>query len=144
LVLAAPALAQLKSGAGQPLTEAEAKAALLGIDMQGYSPTYRMAWRECIEPDGETLYETPAGVVKGRLVISPRGEACFSYEDSGYAAVSCFTTYRTGDVLRFEGFGKDAKLSHTGDVWTLKYTGGAETFKLVGVTELAAGDTQFV
>jgi hypothetical protein len=104
LVLAAPALAQLKSGAGRPLNEAEAKAALLGIDMQGYSPTYRMAWRECIEPDGETLYETPAGVVKGRLVISPRGEACFSYEDSGYAAVSCFTTYRTGDVLRFEGF----------------------------------------
>ncbi|KJB91929.1 hypothetical protein N826_25770 [Skermanella aerolata KACC 11604] len=33
---------------------------------------------------------------------------------------------------------------HTGDVWTLKHAGGTETFKLVGVTELAAGDTQFV
>jgi Ca2+-binding RTX toxin-like protein len=51
---------------------------------------------------------------------------------------------KAGDVLRFEGFGKDAKLSHTGDVWTLKHAGGAETFRLVGVTELAAGDTQFV
>lgn len=51
---------------------------------------------------------------------------------------------KAGDVLRFEGFGSNAKLSHAGDVWTLKYAGGAETFKLVGVTELAAGDTQFV
>lgn len=104
LAVAAPALAQLKTGSGAPLNEKEATAALMGIDMQGYSPTYRMSWRECIQPNGETLYETPAGVVKGKLVISPRGEACFSYEDSGYAAVSCFTTYRSGDVLRFEGF----------------------------------------
>lgn len=104
VTLCAPALAQLKPGSGAPLDEKQATAALMGIDMQGYSPTYRMSWRECIEPDGETLYETPAGVVKGRLVISPRGEACFSYEDSGYAAVSCFATYRSGDGLRFEGF----------------------------------------
>lgn len=47
-------------------------------------------------------------------------------------------------MLRFEGFSKDAKLSHTGDVWTLRYTGGTETFKLIGVTELASDDTQFV
>src|SRR5690606_24055642 len=104
LAVADPALAQLKTGSGAPLNEKEATAALMGIDMQGYSPTYRMSWRECIQPNGETLYETPAGVVKGKLVISPRAEACFSYEDSGYAAVSCFTTYRSGDVLRFEGF----------------------------------------
>ena len=103
-LLPAPALAQLKPGSGAPLDEKQATAALMGIDMQGYSPTYRMSWRECIEPDGETLYETPAGVVKGQLVISPLGEACFSYEDSGYAAVSCFAAYRSGDGLRFEGF----------------------------------------
>jgi hypothetical protein len=104
-VLAAPALAQLKQGAGKPLDEAEASEALLGIDMQGYSPTERFSWRECIQPNGETLYETPAGVVKGKLLISPRGEACFSYEDSDYAAVSCFATFRNGETLRFEGFG---------------------------------------
>ncbi len=104
LAVAAPAVAQLKPGTGKPLNEAEAAAALFGIDMQGYSPTFRMAWRECIEPDGDTLYEVPGQVVKGKLVISPQGEACFSYEDSGYAAVSCFATYQAGDGLRFEGF----------------------------------------
>ncbi len=105
LVLVAPALAQLKSGSGAPLTEKEATAAVMGIDMEGYSPTERMSWRECIEPDGETLYETPDRVLKGRLAISPEGEACFSYDDSDYAAVWCFAVYRSGDGLRFEGAG---------------------------------------
>src|SRR6185295_11182277 len=67
LVLASPALAQLKQGYGKPLNEAETKAALLGIDMRGYSPTYGFSWRECIQPNGETLYETPDAVLKGRL-----------------------------------------------------------------------------
>lgn len=103
-LLASPALAQLKGGGtGKTLNEAEAKAALLGIDMQGFSPTYRMQWRECIQPNGETLYETPAGVMKGRLIISPSGEACFSYEDDGYASISCFVTYQKGATLHFEG-----------------------------------------
>jgi hypothetical protein len=103
ILLASPALAQLKRGSGAPLNESETKAALLGIDMQGYSPTFNMEWRECIQPDGETLYETPDGVLKGRLLITPSGEACFSYEDNDYATISCFATYRAGKGLRFEG-----------------------------------------
>lgn len=104
LVLASPALAQLKQGYGKPLNEAETKAALLGIDMKGYSPTGRFAWRECIQPNGETLYETPAGVMKGRLEVTPTGQACFSYEDDNYSTVGCFVTYKTTDSgLRFEG-----------------------------------------
>ena len=103
--LAAPAFAQLKQGFGKPLTEKETEAAILGIDMQGFSPSERFSWRECIQPNGETLYETPAGVIKGKVLVSPLGEACFSYEDSDYAAVSCFATFKTGDGLRFEGAG---------------------------------------
>ena len=105
LALAAPAFAQLKQGFGKPLTEKETEAAILGIDMQGFSPSERFSWRECIQPNGETLYETPAGVLKGKVLVSPEGEACFSYEDSDYAAVNCFTTFKSGDGLRFEGAG---------------------------------------
>jgi hypothetical protein len=45
--------------------------------------------------------------------------------------------------LRFEGFGKGATLTHEGDIWTVHYADGAETFKLVGVNELASGDAVF-
>jgi hypothetical protein len=101
--LAAPVGAQAIKGAGVPLKEAEAKKALLGIDMQGFSPTYQMAWRECIQPNGETLYETPDEVLKGKLSITPKGEACFAYEDTDYSTVACFRMFRSGKVLRFEG-----------------------------------------
>lgn len=103
LVLAMPAFAQLKQGFGKPLTEKETEAAILGIDMQGFSPSGRFSWRECIQPNGETLYETPAGVIKGKVLVSPEGEACFSYEDSDYAAVHCFAAFKAADGLRFEG-----------------------------------------
>ena len=103
VLLAAPAGAQLAKGAGQRLKEGELKKALLGIDMQGYSPSEQMSWRECIQPDGETLYEIPDRVLKGRLDITPDGLACFSYSDDGYSTAGCFWTYRQGkDGLRFE------------------------------------------
>jgi hypothetical protein len=102
LAIAMPAAAQLAKAGGAALKVHEVKAALFGIDMQGYSPTSRMEWRECIQPDGETLYETPAGVMKGRLLVSPAGEACFSYEDDDYSTVACFRTYRNANGLRFE------------------------------------------
>ena len=105
LVLAAPAVAQLKQGFGKPLTEKETEAAILGIDMQGFSPSERFSWRECIQPNGQTLYETPEGVRKGKVLVSPQGEACFSYEDTDYAAVDCFATFKAGEGLRFEGAG---------------------------------------
>lgn len=106
LAFALPAAAQLKKGAGVPLKEAEAKTALFGIEMQGYSPTLGISWKECIQPNGETLYTTPDGVRNGKLLVSPRGEACFSYDDDDYASISCFITTRNGaDGLRFEGFG---------------------------------------
>jgi hypothetical protein len=101
-LLASPASAQLLPGFGKQLTETEAKEALLGIDMRGHSPTLGFSWRECIQPNGETLYETPHEVLRGRLLIAPGGEACFSYEDDGYQDLACFTAHRTGNGLRFQ------------------------------------------
>jgi Ca2+-binding RTX toxin-like protein len=49
-----------------------------------------------------------------------------------------------GDVLRFEGFGAGATLDHTGDDWTVSYTGGTETFEITGVMALIASDYLFV
>ena len=103
ILLAAPAGAQLAKGAGQRLKDpGEVKKALLGVDLHGFSPTSNMSWRECIQPDGETLYETPTEVVKGRVFINPEGLACFAYEDTGYTAASCYWTYRQANGLRWE------------------------------------------
>ncbi len=84
------------------MKQEEAKAVLFGIDMQGYSPSAAMSWRECIDPKGETLYEIPGRVMHGRLIVSPDGLACFSYDIDDYASVNCFSTFKSGDGLRFE------------------------------------------
>lgn len=106
LVLAAlssaPALAQLVKG-GPVMSGAQLKASLFGIEMTGYSPTFGFSWRECIAPNGETLYETPYGLMKGRLTISSKGEACFAYEDDGFATPACYRTRQTDKGFRFEG-----------------------------------------
>jgi hypothetical protein len=104
MLLAGPALAQLaKDYGGQPLTRDELKSALFGIAMEGFSPTSNMSWRECVDPKGETFYETPGSAIKGRLVISPEGRACFSYEDDDYSTVGCYVVKRSNKGLRFEG-----------------------------------------
>jgi len=51
---------------------------------------------------------------------------------------------KPGDVLKFEGFGKGATLTHNGDIWAVHHAGGTEVFKLIGVNELASDDALFV
>ena len=42
------------------------------------------------------------------------------------------------------GFGTGATLSNVGDLWTVNYGAGlAESFRIVGVTSLGAGDVIF-
>lgn len=106
MAVIAPAAAQLKPDAVQWLNQDEARAALLGVDMDGYSPTARMAWRECIDPHGTTLYETPFGVQNGILEVNEAGEACFAYDDDDYSSWGCFRVRLTGTGLVFDnGFG---------------------------------------
>ena len=42
--------------------------------------------------------------MKGRLTISPKGEACFAYEDDGYATPACYRTRQTDKGFRFHKF----------------------------------------
>lgn len=99
--LAGPAFAQLAKGSA--MTGAQIRASMFGIEMTGYSPTFRFSWKECIQPDGETLYETPDGLMKGRLTVTPEGQACFVYEDDGYATPSCYRMRQIDNGFRFEG-----------------------------------------
>jgi hypothetical protein len=101
LASAPPALAQLARGQGVTLGKADVERGLLGVDMTGFSPTFRISWRECITPQGETLYETPFGVQQGRLVVTPDGRACFSYADTDYTALSCYRVVRNGKGFIF-------------------------------------------
>ncbi|WP_017667691.1 Ig-like domain-containing protein [Sandarakinorhabdus sp. AAP62] len=49
-----------------------------------------------------------------------------------------------GDVLVLTGFGLGAALTNVGDIWTVSYGAGlTETFQIVGVTSLGAGDVIF-
>ncbi len=81
----------------------ELKSALFGIRMEGVADGTDFRWRECIDPRGETLYETGQGDMRGRLTITPKGKACFAYEDDNYAGLSCFVMRRTSKGFRFEG-----------------------------------------
>ena len=102
LALAAPAVAQLKPDADRWLTQDETRAALLGIDMDGYSPSAKMSWRECIDPLGVTLYETPFGVQNGILEVNELGEACFAYDDDDYSTWACFRVRLAGTGVVFD------------------------------------------
>ncbi|MDZ4762363.1 MAG: hypothetical protein SGJ21_14965 [Alphaproteobacteria bacterium] len=99
------AAAQLAKGAVATLSPEQVKEAIFGVDMQGHSPSFAMDWRECIEPGGATLYQTPAGVERGKAWVTVQGFACFSYEDTGFATASCYRVSRKGDALTFTGEG---------------------------------------
>jgi hypothetical protein len=106
IATAATAEAQLKPDAVRWLNQEEARAALLGIDMDGYSPTAKMTWRECIDPEGVTLYETPFGVQNGILEVNEYGEACFAYDDDDYSTWGCFRVRLTETGIVFDsGYG---------------------------------------
>lgn len=109
---AGAARAQTVGEPGPVLSAKDAKVALFGIDMQGYvqetdaaaKTTGRgMSWRECIDPKGETLYETPGRTEHGRLRIDDEGQACFAYEGTDYSDWSCFSAARAPKGFRFVG-----------------------------------------
>jgi hypothetical protein len=93
-------------GAPRPVAPAmkpqELKSSLYGIRMEGVTDDGGFRWRECIDPNGRTVYETPSGQMNGRLTISAKG-ACFAYEDDNYASTNCFVTRRSAKGFRFEG-----------------------------------------
>lgn len=121
-----PAMAQLARGQGVTLTKAEVERGLLGVDMMGFSPTFRISWRECITPEGETLYETPFGVQQGRMIVSPDGQACFSYADTDYQGISCYRVVRNGKGFIFS-HDDDPLGGDSGTFVTTRVTTGVKT-----------------
>lgn len=66
---------------------------------------------------------------------------------SGYDTITDFAKYTTAsaehDILKFVGYGSGAKLTNDGDVWTITYSGGSDSFHLIGVTSLSSSDYMF-
>ncbi|GAM98761.1 hypothetical protein U91I_02397 [alpha proteobacterium U9-1i] len=79
------------------LTAAEARSELFGVELVGVVEGDETPWRECIAPDGTTLYEIEERVDAGRLTITADGQACFSYASSNYDRTSCWGVSRDGD-----------------------------------------------
>lgn len=98
----------------------ELKTALFGIRMEGVADGTSFRWRECIDPKGQTLYETPDGEMRGKLTITARDEACFAYEDDGFRSQSCFVMRRTPKGFHFEG-------DYGANFTTTKVEGGVRT-----------------
>ncbi len=118
LLACGPAAAQTPSA---PAMKAkELKTALFGIRMEGVADGTDFRWRECIDPKGQTLYQTPGGDMRGRLTITTRGKACFAYEDDNFASLNCFVMRRTARGFHFEG-------EYGANFTTTKVEGGVRT-----------------
>lgn len=80
---------------------AEAKKAFFGLDMGGVYEPDGAQWRECIDAKGVTQYWFRGALDEGRLIISDKGELCFSYLSRGYKDQSCYTAERKAKGWRF-------------------------------------------
>lgn len=99
-LLAGGALAQGVEAPNRPLSAQEMRAELFGVEMSGYTrggSGETLAWRECIEPSGRTVYrlaDVPAR--RGRMTVRDDARVCFAYEDTAYSDESCFRANRAG------------------------------------------------
>ncbi len=86
MIFAAIAIAQMASAdeavapAFSPVLSAEeARAELYGVDLSGVLDGESVAWRECIDPKGRTLFFREGEVSQGEMRIRGDGAACFDY-----------------------------------------------------------------
>lgn len=93
MVVLMPGLAGgARAQGNEPMTAEVMRAELFGIRMSGVVVGYGIAWSECIEPGGRTLYEIEDQVSEGVLEITEDAQACFTYPASG---TSCFRGQRS-------------------------------------------------
>lgn len=76
---------------------------LFGVRLEGDSSVSGAKWSECIQPDGQTVYRIEGAEMIGRLEISDKATACFSYAHDDYAQKNCFRVSRKGDGYTFWG-----------------------------------------
>ena len=72
---------------------------LFGVRLSGELARTGIAWRECITPEGDTVYEFEGELSRGKLTITDRNQACFDYGET----TSCFDVYRAGARLLLSG-----------------------------------------
>jgi Ca2+-binding RTX toxin-like protein len=69
-------------------------------------------------------------------------------KNSGYDTITDFHGTQANlterDKIVFSGYDLSAYLTHSGDIWTVNYAGGTDTFHLTGVTSLSGDDYIFV
>ncbi|MEQ1810928.1 MAG: hypothetical protein ABL889_13435 [Terricaulis sp.] len=101
-VLAIVSVAGIAAAQTARLSAAEARRELFGVELAGVNETYGDEWRECIEPNGRTVYTRGDERLAGRLEIRPDGQACFNYPPE--TAWSCFGVVREGENYRLDDF----------------------------------------
>lgn len=91
----------------QMLTTDELNEELLGAHLFGYLMGSDLAFDECIEPEGETVYRVAPGSENigyseiGKIVVTPLAQACFSYPPENDSEPSCFRVFRYKDGYVF-------------------------------------------
>ncbi|MGE0740876.1 MAG: hypothetical protein AB7O98_05995 [Hyphomonadaceae bacterium] len=100
--VACAALAGAAFAQSQVLTAEEVRRELFGVELIGVHERDGDSWRECIDPNGRTLYEAFGRSERGRLAVTADGRACFTYDGDSYT--SCFVVQREGAGYRFEDF----------------------------------------
>lgn len=100
--LAAPAGATQDPAPLLPMSAAEVRATFFGVDMGGVTWGDGEPWRECIEPEGDTVYYFVGETRLGRAWVEDDARLCFTYPESdGDTPPACFQAFRRGDGFVF-------------------------------------------
>lgn len=118
----------------------------LTLEAEGISGTGNALANRIVGTSGS---ETINGKGGNDWISGGAGNDTFIYEmGSGYDTITDFAGQQAGgserDKLVLSGYDISAYLTNVGDVWTVHYSGGTDTFRLVGVTELRGDDYVFI
>lgn len=100
--LSLPAIADVSQSIQGFLSADEITSELFGVSMAGVAGVSDDPWSECIEPDGDTVYNY-AGVQRiGKMSVREDGMVCFRYDDENGVSSNCFMVSRiAGDGYVF-------------------------------------------
>ena len=94
-------LAALAQAPNAPLSADEIRAEFLGTRMAGTELTSGVAFVECIEPDGRSIFRFGDDYSEGVMSSVSQGTACFTYE----SGTSCFRMQRTSSAYLVSSVG---------------------------------------
>jgi len=118
----------------------------LALKAEGISGTGNELANRIVGTSGS---ETINGKGGNDWISGGAGNDTFLYEKgSGYDTIADFAGQQAGgserDKLVLSGYDISAYLTNVGDIWTVHYSGGTDTFRLVGVTALRGDDYIFI